>query len=1119
MKEFGIIYTADFPEKDTYVYSLGLTDDHLVSASSDGALRLWDRETLKMNQISFQAHSNISDMKILGNQSVISCGSDGLVKLWDTRTLAVCAQLKPNKKAPLLSVSGNFEKTMISSGSELLTSDTYLFLWDLRKLSLLFSYTESHNDDIMDVRFHPNLSHLLCSGGCDGLINVFDTRISNEDDAVLHVLNHQSSIHRADFIGPNNIFGLSHMETFSLYNVQNIEEDNAKDTYNSDIHTSTSLGDVRSKLNCNYVIDVIPHYMDETAYLCCGTYNERTSLWLIYCNGNIDEKPYIRLDAHNDALTRCLVFDEQKQIIYTGGEDGKICEHKLLEQEVQTPPVKKVCVFLVKSNIKENQEENENPRKTHLDYAEDLKNAFLPDVSLDFLKGNITADGLYNESLKILNGLSSKSFTTYFVPKKSFSWFFDSLKYFISKFVLIQITSWQDDAYHYEKRVQVIKASSMLKKAAELGNNDALYLLGDMHFYGNYSHPLNMYKAFLFYKELADRTGNATAQLNLGLFYSVGIVNEVPRDQAKALLYFVFSASQGNIRAEMILGYRYYLGIGAPQSCQIAAEYYKRVADKVMNYFDSGPPGGITLPRLPRKFADDKGGIYGEGASVISSGVEYRKKKKLVGKVMRIEKKEMDNYIDYYSYMAEKGDIEAQLLLGKLFYLGTSSMERNFKKSFSYFKRIAKLYWKKNGDPYDEKYGIGAAETARYLGLMYFRGEGVTQNFRVAKIWFQRGINIGDSVCQNAMGMIYLKGYGDTNVDTKKATELFKAASDQGLSSAKVNLAKIYLSQKDYSKAYMLFELAWDKNPVEAAYYLATMSYNELSKESSCQRTVMYYKYVSERIGSIYSTLEEAENAYENNNMHMTLIGSLIAAEQGYEAGQFNLAWLLDKTKSYISRYQTKYFPKSDELSLIYYTRAAKQNNIDAMVRMGDYYLEGIGTKANPSKAIKCFMSAADTGVSALATWNLGWMYENGIGIQQDFHLAKRHYVNALLTSSEAWLPVTLSLIKLRIRSVYKSIMNGTSTNTSDKLGKKGNINIIDRSKNFIKKIHDSLRIDDIDENENILELDYDDQEYYQNKDDFFETIIILLLCLFIAFMIYYRQARLHAGLRQNPNT
>ncbi|EMR11191.1 hypothetical protein PNEG_00783 [Pneumocystis murina B123] len=775
-------------------------------------------------------------------------------------------------------------------------------------------------------------------------------------------------------------------------------------------------------------------------------------------------------------------------------------------------------IFLVQSNTETNhQEKGKNPEK-RMNHTEELRNALELDIVLDFAVQDINANDLYAESLEILKNVSYKILPNYSWSQKGLLRLFNTFKYIISKFIIIQLTHQQECSSEYNfSRNKVSKVSSMLKKAAALGHNDALYLLADMHFYGNYSHPLDLYKAFLFYKELALRTGNATAQFNLGLFYAVGMVEQVPRNQAKAMLYFMFAASQGDIRAEMILGYRHYMGIGTPQSCQIAAEYYKKVADKVMYHFDSGPPGGILLPRIPRKFADDEGGIYGEGASVVSSGPDYKKRKKLIGKILRIEKKEMDNYIDYYSYIAEKGDIEAQLLLGKLFYLGTSSMDRDFKKSFSYFKKIARLYWKKNGEPYDEKYGLGAAETARYLGLMYFRGEGVAQNFRIAKIWFQRGINIGDAACQNGMGMIYLKGYGDTNIDIQKAAELFKAASDQGLSAAKVNLAKIYLAQKDYTKASILFELAWDKNPVEAAYYLATMSYNELSKESSCQRTVTYYKYVSERIGLIYSTLDEAERAYENNNIYMTLIDTLIAAEQGYEAGQSNVGWLLDKEKSFSSRNQKKYFPMSDQLSLIYYTRAAKQNNIDAMVRIGDYYLEGIGTKADSSKAIKCFMSAADTGMSALAIWNLGWMYENGIGIQQDFHLAKRHYDNALSTSSEAWLPITLSLIKLRIRSFYKSILNGTTTNTSKQ--EKENINIINRLKNFIKRVLNSLKINDVEENDDALELDYDNQDFYENKDDFFETIVILILCLLITFMIYYRQARLHIGLRRNLNT
>lgn len=94
------------------------------------------------------------------------------------------------------------------------------------------------------------------------------------------------------------------------------------------------------------------------------------------------------------------------------------------------------------------------------------------------------ADDLYNESLKILNDMSSKTFTTYSIPQQKFSWFFNTLKHTISKFILIRVTSQQEDIEigKYGKGSQIIRVSSMLKKAAELGNNDALYLLGDMHF-------------------------------------------------------------------------------------------------------------------------------------------------------------------------------------------------------------------------------------------------------------------------------------------------------------------------------------------------------------------------------------------------------------------------------------------------------------------------------------------------------------------------------------------------------------------------------------------------------------------------------------------------------------
>ena len=118
------------------------------------------------------------------------------------------------------------------------------------------------------------------------------------------------------------------------------------------------------------------------------------------------------------------------------------------------------------------------------------------------------------------------------------------------------------------------------------------------------------------------------------------------------------------------------------------------------------------------------------------------------------------------------------------------------------------------------------------------------------------------------------------------------------------------------------------------------------------------------------------------------------------------------------------------------------------MVKVGDYYYHGLGVDDEPEelrweKAAGYYLSAVETQRSALAMWNLGWMYENGRGVNQvrpsifpylgsyltrstqDFHLAKRYYDMALETNSEAYLPVVLSVVKLYARSLWHSLSSG----------------------------------------------------------------------------------------------
>ena len=76
------------------------------------------------------------------------------------------------------------------------------------------------------------------------------------------------------------------------------------------------------------------------------------------------------------------------------------------------------------------------------------------------------------------------------------------------------------------------------------------------------------------------------------------------------------------------------------------------------------------------------------------------------------------------------------------------------------------------------------------------------------------------------------------------------------------------------------------------------------------------------------------------------------------------------------------------KLALTQWIRAAAQRNIDALVKVGDYYYHGLGVVEEPEqsrleKAARYYQSASDTQLSALAMWNLGWMYENGVGVPQ----------------------------------------------------------------------------------------------------------------------------------------
>ena len=105
---------------------------------------------------------------------------------------------------------------------------------------------------MFQLQYHPSHPIILLSGSTDGLVNLFDTNISDEDDALYQTINHGSSIHHAGFLTDVDIFALSHDEKLSIYEmITNPEETVEKPP---PVH----FGDLRGRLGCEYVANILP---------------------------------------------------------------------------------------------------------------------------------------------------------------------------------------------------------------------------------------------------------------------------------------------------------------------------------------------------------------------------------------------------------------------------------------------------------------------------------------------------------------------------------------------------------------------------------------------------------------------------------------------------------------------------------------------------------------------------------------------------------------------------------------------------------------------------------------------------------------------------------------------
>ena len=105
----------------------------------------------------------------------------------------------------------------------------------------------------------------------------------------------------------------------------------------------------------------------------------------------------------------------------------------------------------------------------------------------------------------------------------------------------------------------------------------------------------------------------------------------------------------------------------------------------------------------------------------------------------------------------------------------------------------------------------GDKKAQYFLGLIYYKGKGVPQNYKKALKWYTLSAEQGNKVAQYNLGVMYSFGLGVVP-DYKTALKWYNLSSEQGNALAQYNLGRLYYLgngvKEDMVYAHMWINLA-----------------------------------------------------------------------------------------------------------------------------------------------------------------------------------------------------------------------------------------------------------------------------------------------------------------------
>jgi len=229
----------------------------------------------------------------------------------------------------LLSCDASHDGLTVAAGTDLQKEDAFILYWDPRKPTIpLRVHGSTHSDDITAVHFlknspSPTSGQILLSASSDGLVSTSNTAEDDEDEAVLNVGSWGCSISQAGWIRGSStadIWAASDMETFSCWSNELDMLQNC-DIRHPSVHSHGRTWVTDYLITCqntkradsNLAVFVGSNEGD-VALLSSSNIADSSTPWTINS---------VWAGGHA-GVVRSVLWDENHEVLVTGGEDSKI---------------------------------------------------------------------------------------------------------------------------------------------------------------------------------------------------------------------------------------------------------------------------------------------------------------------------------------------------------------------------------------------------------------------------------------------------------------------------------------------------------------------------------------------------------------------------------------------------------------------------------------------------------------------------------------------------------------------------------------------------------------------------------------------------------------------------